>query len=153
MVGSFHFSNNETKRELKVQRFLKHIAILPRADLSPGDAIQVIAHVPLPFTVTSQEANITRCIFETTGQHTMGAGANSFRAAARFFVHSVSEYYASVWCSSAHPTPILLTFKSSMPHQLLLDACAPVQRITLPVLARNQHAELRPKLATFRQSR
>ena len=70
-MGSFHLSNNETKRELKEERFMKHIAIFLRADLSPGDAIQVIAHVPLPFAVASQEANITLCTFETTAHHNL----------------------------------------------------------------------------------
>ena len=71
MTGSFFFNNNETKQELKVERFMKNIAILPRADLSPGDAIQMIAHVPLPFTITLREGNITRCTFETTAYHNL----------------------------------------------------------------------------------
>ena len=77
----------------------------------------------------------------------MGADAKALRIAALSLVYFIPEYSALVWCSSAHTRLIDSVLDDAL--SIVTGCLHPTPTYYLPILARNQPAELRRQRATL----
>ena len=139
----FHLNNKEAKRELKVNFQQRNPAFLLQAQI-PRSNVGQVAHVPpTPWVkLTSRVARLRRLAGSGSG-----AGATKLRTATLALVHSTAEYWAPVWCRSAHTRLIDPTINDAL--RIVTGCLCLTPEDNLPFLAGIQPAELRRRGATL----
>ena len=106
-----------------------------------------IAHVSSSFCGIAQKTIVAHYTAEATRGLGMGAGAKTLRIATLSLVYSTAEYYAPVWCRSAHTRLIDSVLNDAL--RIVTGCLRPTPTDHLPVLSGIQPAELRRMGATL----
>ena len=101
MSAAFHLNNKEAKRELKVKY---NNETLPFCSDPKYLGVTLDSSLTYRRHLESLRKKLTSRVelLRRLAGSGWGAGATTMRIATLALVHSVAEYYAPVWCRSAH---------------------------------------------------
>ena len=149
MTAAFHLNNREAKRELKVYNNGK---LLPFCLTSTYLEVKLDRSLTFRHHLVAlrKKTILVRHTAEATREVLVlerGAGAKTLRIASLFLVYSTAEYYAPVWCRSAHTCLIDNVLNNAL--RIVTGCLSPTPTNHLPVLSGIQPAELRRMEATL----
>ena len=140
VMAAFHLHNRKAKRELKVYangKLLPFFPISTYLGLKLDRALTFRHHLE-----TLRKKLTTRVtLLRRLAGSGWGAGAKTLRTAALSLVYSTAEYYAPVWCGSAHTSLIDSVLNDAL--HIVTGYLRPTPTDHLPILLGIQPAELR----------
>ena len=125
VTAAFHLHNREAKRELKVCNIGKTLPFCPVPTYLGVKLDRLLTCRPHLEALRKKLCARVSLLRRLSGTG-WGASAKTLRTAALSLVYSTAEYWAPVWCCSAHTRLI----NSVLNAPLSLDACKPLHRST-----------------------
>ena len=146
VTAAFHLNNREAKRELKVcnnGRLLPFCPTPTYLGVKLNRSLTFCHHLmALRKKISSRVTLLRRLVGSGWGD-----GAKTLRIATLSLVYSTAEYYAPVWCRSAHTCLIDSVLNDAL--RIVTGCLRPTPTDHLPVLSGIQPAELRRLGATL----
>ena len=146
VTAAFHLNNREAKRELKVYNNGRLLPLCPTPtylEVKLDRSLTFRHHLVALRKKLSSRVTLLRQLVGTG----WGAGAKTLRIATLSLVYSSAEYYAPVWCRSAHTRLIDSVLNDAL--RIVTGCLRPTPTDHLPVLSGIQPAELRRMGATL----
>ena len=146
VTAAFHLNNREAKRELKVYNNGRLLPFCPTPtylDVKPDRSLTFRHHLVALRKKLTLRVTLLRQLVGSG----WGAGAKTLRIATLSLVYSTAEYYAPVWCLSAHTRLIDSVLNHTL--RIVTGCLRPTPTDHLPILSGIQPAELRRLGATL----
>ena len=146
VTAAFHLNNREAKRELKVYN---NGRLLPFCPAPTYLGIKLDRSLTFRHHLVSLRKNLSShvTLLRRLVSSGWGAGAKTLRIATLSLVYSTAEYYAPVWCRSAHTRLIDSVLNDAL--RIVTECLHPTSTDHLPVLSGIQPAERRRMGATL----
>ena len=146
VTAAFHLNNREAKRELKVYNNGRLLPFCPTPTylgVKLDRSLTFRHHLVAFRKKLSSRVTLLRQLVGSG----WGAGAKTLRIATLSLVYSTSEYYAPVWCRSAHTRLIDSVLNDAL--RIVTGCLRPTPTDHLPILSDIQPPELRRLGATL----
>ena len=146
VTAAFHLNNRDAKRELKVYNNGRLLPLCPTPTylgVKLDRSLTFRHHLVALRKKLSSRVTLLRQLVGTG----WGAAAKTLRIATLSLVYSSAEYYAPVWCRSAHTRLIDSVLNDAL--RIVTGCLRPTPTDHLPVLSGIQPAELRRMGATL----
>ena len=146
VTAAFYLNNPEAKRELKVYN---NGGLLPFCPTPTYLGVRLDRSLTFPhhLVALSKKPSSRVTLLRRLVGSGWGVGAKTLRIAAVSLVYSTAEYYAPVWCRSAHTRLIDSVLNDAL--RIVTGCLRPTPTNHLPVLSGIQPAELRQMGATL----
>ena len=147
VTAAFHLNNREAKREIKVYnngRLLPFCLTSTYLGVKLDRSLMFCHH---SFSGISQKLSSRVTLLRRLVGSGWGAGVKTLRIATLSLVYSAAEYYAPVWCRSAHTRLIDSVLNDAL--HMVTGYLRPTPTDHLPVLSGIQPAALRQMGATL----
>ena len=146
VMAAFHLHNREAKRELNVYANYK---LLPFCPVSTYFGVKLDKSLTFShYLETVRKKLATRIpLLRRLAGLGCGAGAKTLHIAALSLVYSTAEYFAPVWCRSAHTRLIDSVLNDAL--HIVTGFLRPTPTDNLPILSGIQPAEFRRLGATL----
>ena len=142
LTAAFHLNNREAKRELKVYNNGRLLPFCPTPTylgVKLDRSLTFRYHLVVLHKKLSSRVTLLRRLVGSG----WGAGAKTLRIATLSLVYSTAEYYAPVWCRSAHTRHIDSVLNNAL--RIVTGCLRPTPTDHLSVLSSIQLAELSRK--------
>ena len=146
VMAAFHLNNREAKRELKVYNNSRLLLFCPTPTYLGVKLDRLLTFRHHLVALCKKLSSCLTLLRRLVGLG-WGAGAKTLCIATLSLVYSTAEYYAPIWCCSAHTFLIDSVLNNAL--HIVTGCLGPTPTDHLPVLSDIQPAELRRLGATL----